>query len=464
MSVRHVWRLALATVAVAGPAFAQNATIDMRESDLRHGLERVAVADGDTVAVTVAGLQARENLDPWDDHYVYFDVDDALLFARTPPEVHVTFHYHDRPGLTLWLQYDAATAPYKDSAALQTAGTNAWKVHTFVLRDAFFANRQNGGADFRIAAPPGARFAIDLVYVRLPAPHMPAVRVSPAQHQAVRPQPWRDLCSGWAEWPTARARTEMLGSADHLLQSVNGAELAECFARINASGVALSLEVPVLKENPDCGSGQACFDARAWVWDGFAAAGADIASFYMDEPFFAVRTFRQALPYTDHDAVNQVIVWMKRVREAYPHAQLIHVEPYPALSAADLAWWLRALTDACVAHGVPILDFFVLDHDWAAPGWSWSGVRQVQAQSRALGIPFGVLFWASNKKTSASDADWRAGLMQQGRMYARAGIVPDLYDINDFMAIPLATVPDSDTTTYTNSVKMFAGRFVRRRY
>ena len=61
---------------------------------------------------------------------------------------------------------------------------------------------------------------------------------------------------------------------------------------------------------------------------------------------------------------------------------------------------------------------------------------RVMAQSRALGIPFGVLFWASNKKTATTDADWRRGLMRQGRKYRRAGIVPDLYDINDFMVDP----------------------------
>ena len=86
-------------------------------------------------------------------------------------------------------------------------------------------------------------------------------------------------------------------------------------------------------------------------------------------------------------AVNQVVVWMRLVRERYPYAQLIQVEPYPALSAADQGWWLRALHDACAAHGLPILDFFVLDHDWTAPGWSFPEIAQVQAQSRALGVP-----------------------------------------------------------------------------
>jgi hypothetical protein len=142
----------------------------------------------------------------------------------------------------------------------------------------------------------------------------------------------------------------------------------------------------------------------------------------------------------------------------------MQVEPYPALSSADLNWWQRALHAACAANGIPILDFFVLDHDWAASGWTYSGIRQIQAQSKSLGVPFGVLFWASNRKTSTWDSAWRQGLIHQGRMYTRAGIVPDLYDINDFMNIPRATVPDDVWSTYTETVRRFTGLFVRRRY
>jgi hypothetical protein len=455
----------LAVLAGVDPVLAQNVSIDLAEVDISHGVSRVeTVSDGDTVPVAAGHLLARRNENPAEDHYIYFDVADSFAFARTPPEVHLTFHYLDVAAVPLWIQYDSTTEVYKNTTPFLTTGTGVWKVHTVVLRDAYFANRQNGGADFRIASVPGAAFYVDLAYARVPAAHMPAVRISPAQDRQVRPQPWRDICSRWAEWSSARSRTEMLGSADHILHSIPAAELADCFEKINGSHVSLSVDAPVLKETQECPSGQACFDAHVGLWEGFQALGADIRSFYMDEPFFAVRTYRQELPYADHDAINQVVIWMRQVRERYPHAQLMQVEPYPALSPADLNWWQRALHAACAAHGVPVLDFFILDHDWAAPGWSYPGIRQIQAQSRALGVPFGVLFWASNQKTSTSDADWRLGLMRQGRMYERAGIVPDLFDINDFMAIPAATVPDSVSSTYTYSIRTFVDRYVRRRY
>jgi hypothetical protein len=463
---RLVGRLCvLAGAAGATPAQAQNAVVDLADVDVSHALVRVGdVADGETIPVSVGGLAARRNADPGDDFYVYFDVADDVLFARTPREVYVTFHYFDNAGVVFRVQYDSTTAAYKDTAGFATTGTNVWKVHTVVLRDVLFANRQNGGADFRIAAQPGATFYVDLAYVRVPAAHMPIVRISPAQHPDVRPQPWRDLCNRWSEWPTVRSRTEMLGSADHILNSIGNAELADCFDNINASDVSLSVEVPVLKETAECPNGPACFDAHVGIWDRFVGLGARIGSFYLDEPFFAVRTYRQQLPYTDAEAVNQVVAWMRLVRQRYPHAQIIHVEPYPALSAATLSWWLSALHAACAAHGVPVLDFFVLDHDWAAPGWNFAGIRLVQSRSRALAIPFGVLFWASNQKNSTGDTDWQEGLTRQGRMYRRANIFPDLYDINDFMAIPRTTVPETEEGTFTRSVRRFTTAFVRRRY
>ena len=453
----------LVLLALAAPALAQNATVDLRDVDRAHSLRRVEVADGETVPVTVAGLRARRNQDPARDHYVYFDVADAVLFAETPVEVRLTFHYLDRPGLTLWVEYDATASAYKRAPSFRTTGTNTWKARTEVLRDAYFANRQNGGADFRIAAPPGAAFTLDLVYVRVPASRLPAVRISPAQGEDVRPTGWRDLCTRWSEWRDARARVDMVGSADHLIASVPESELAECFARIDAASLSLSLEVPVLKPDAGCRGGASCFAARAPVWRRLADAGAVIGSFYMDEPLLAARTRPDALGLTDAEAVNQVVEWMRLARERYPYAQLMLVEPYPAIPAADLGWWQRALHAACAAQGVPILDFFVLDHDWTAPGWNFPEVAALQAQSRALGVPFGVLFWAADKKDSTDDSAWRRGLMRQGLKYQLAGIAPDLYDINDFMAIPAVTVPDDDRGSYTYSVKMFVGRYVRRR-
>ena len=42
---------------------------------------------------------------------------------------------------------------------------DTWKQYTFYLNDAYFGNRQNNGADFRISAGVGTTFYLDLVQV-----------------------------------------------------------------------------------------------------------------------------------------------------------------------------------------------------------------------------------------------------------------------------------------------------------
>ena len=56
------------------------------------------------------------------------------------------------------MQYDSTESTrahqgaYKGTRRLLRSGQDRWQTHVFRLSDARFANRQNGGADFRIAA------------------------------------------------------------------------------------------------------------------------------------------------------------------------------------------------------------------------------------------------------------------------------------------------------------------------
>ena len=50
------------------------------------------------------------------------------------------------------------------------SGSNTWKRKAFHVTDAYFGNRQNAGADFRIAKPGGGFFYLDLIQVIPPQP------------------------------------------------------------------------------------------------------------------------------------------------------------------------------------------------------------------------------------------------------------------------------------------------------
>src|SRR5262249_24568269 len=67
---------------------------------------------------------------------------------------------------SLTLQYDSISGGfYKNAQTVALANKNTWKQFTFNITDAYFGNRQNGGADFRIAGNVGMTFFIDAIEV-----------------------------------------------------------------------------------------------------------------------------------------------------------------------------------------------------------------------------------------------------------------------------------------------------------
>ncbi len=88
--------------------------------------------------------------------YLYFAVSDHFLFDE-PAAVEITLRFHDGTPGELELQYDSAEegpgrrGAYKKAAAFLRSGTDRWVTQTVRIADARFANRQNGGADFRLA-------------------------------------------------------------------------------------------------------------------------------------------------------------------------------------------------------------------------------------------------------------------------------------------------------------------------
>ncbi len=128
------------------------ATADLGNHDVTNCLRRVSVPDGVTVAADVAGRNCRRT-ESAADQYFYFDVDDAFAFEGNLPAVNVTIEFHDASPGNIELQYDAmgegAAAITQSAGSVELTGTETWIQHTFTVYDAFFGNRQSGGADLR---------------------------------------------------------------------------------------------------------------------------------------------------------------------------------------------------------------------------------------------------------------------------------------------------------------------------
>jgi hypothetical protein len=130
-------------------------------TDTECGLQRLDNADGHTQAVTVAGRSARTTLNG----YMYFGVTDDLVPAGSSHSATIDVDYFDQ-GTGQWsIQYDSSdpAQKYKATASVANTGTGTWKTATFTIPDAGFSNRENAGADFRLAT--GTGFVVARVHV-----------------------------------------------------------------------------------------------------------------------------------------------------------------------------------------------------------------------------------------------------------------------------------------------------------
>ncbi|MEQ8846708.1 dockerin type I domain-containing protein [Botrimarina sp.] len=91
--------------------------------------------------------------------YLYFAVANGFLSSESDGrDVTVEVEYLDLVAGQFSLEYDGVDGADQISSPATLTGSGQWRTHRFEVPDAFFADRQNGGADFRLVAPGGSFF------------------------------------------------------------------------------------------------------------------------------------------------------------------------------------------------------------------------------------------------------------------------------------------------------------------
>jgi len=155
--------------------------VDMGTTDEVKGLKHIVdnVPDGDTEPASIGGREARKNVDPATDYYFYFDVSNIFANQGSQSDIYILLDYYDTDTGSLGLEYDADDGKlYKNGGSVTLDNDNQWERHVYHITDAYFGNRQNGGADFRIAKYGGGVFYLDRVEVWVESP-LPAQASSP---------------------------------------------------------------------------------------------------------------------------------------------------------------------------------------------------------------------------------------------------------------------------------------------
>lgn len=136
--------------------------VELGEENREYGLVQRDQPDGKTEPVRVSGSEARRTIRGVSDHkYMYFDIADQFLFDVSSVEVIIAVEYLDRGRGSFQLQYDshnpagALNGAYTNTTPIALRDSGEWRTSHVTLKNARFANRQNGGTDFRLCAGTG---------------------------------------------------------------------------------------------------------------------------------------------------------------------------------------------------------------------------------------------------------------------------------------------------------------------
>ena len=190
------------------------------------------------------------------------------------------------------------------------------------------------------------------------------------------------------------------------------------FKKLTDWGIAIAMEGGALKaEGTRCRSAL-FFPAMTKAIKTVKENGGQLKYLSLDEPLYAGRRtdLSPGCNLTTLQVVQEVKSYIDKVHEIDPLVEVGVIEPYPALSAADLITYIKALNES----QVPVA-FFRLDIDTSIvkPGWE-SELRGVKKALREEEIPLHIIYGSPTAETSSEFET--AGLINTARYTQALGI------------------------------------------
>ncbi|MBP5274942.1 MAG: hypothetical protein ILO36_08435 [Abditibacteriota bacterium] len=308
------------------------------------------------------------------------------------------------------------------------------------------------------------------------------------------PQPWRDNGANMREmindpdgWKEARKGIDAIGCWPWLMEAWHGPEEQKLFfARLKDWGLGLNFEVPVVK-GYDWGADKPPLNGTsAWQFymeqdKLFRENGLErVDAFSFDEPVYAclnviphqilaegrapVSGFDPKDPEKCMDyAFRETAKFMKLMRQRYPEAEFMDIEPYPAMSLERLKKCVDGLQRECKRLRIKGPDAMRIDVDWSGmesgdiPG-SWTEVRELADYCRQKGMKFSLIYWAADKppldgRGIELPLQWYSGVLHMLGVTKRMGLEPDEYVVESWIHMPNRFGPETDVTSYTGALK-----------
>lgn len=262
-----------------------------------------------------------------------------------------------------------------------------------------------------------------------------------------------------SQWSAARGRIDVFRLYPGFVGRSTDAELTAIFSYLNAKGIALALEWPMLTW--DTSSGDGCgVEGYTSPTDAASTAariynlGGNLAYIGMDEPLYFGHFYSGTNAAQDDLATlaSDVAGNIAAFRAYFPNVVVGDIEPIDAMPEADwydtTADWLNAYENAV---GEP-LGFFHIDQLWDE-AWQ-TRTPYIAALLNDESIPMGVIFNAVGG--SATDATWmeRAEVNIQ-RYNASLCPDPDHVVIQNWALQPAYILPETSPTAYSYLVNYY---------
>ena len=175
----------------------------------------------------------------------------------------------------------------------------------------------------------------------------------------------------------------------------------DAFNKLNSWGVEIAIDVPAVKEWGCNATNTIPVTQR--VIQNLNLAGSSASYLAMDEPYMGgelIRSDGKTCGYNMRQSANQTAIFIKSIKNQYPHIKLGDIEPYPRFNSRQLIDWVLELE----SNGA-YLDFFHLDVNYLFGRYppNVSELIELRDFFKSKNIEFGIIYWNDPKPPTSSN-------------------------------------------------------------
>jgi len=285
------------------------------------------------------------------------------------------------------------------------------------------------------------------------------------------PNRWSELFTRPEEWTGVQGRLHVAKLYIGWIDTASTATLRGAVDVMEANHIAAAVELGGLRDWECSGSRIAAIELAAL--EKLTAAGGALSFVLLDDPFGYTmeRANPQGCGYSAHRVAQELVDFIRPLRQAHPGVQVGLIEPvpwfwvgeypnHPGNDFGDLPALLDTL-QAVLAGAGDGIDFFHADspYDWTeAHPAKWAKLVELEREVEARGLSFGLIYNTENDGFATDKLFYDQTLAALDAFWA-AGGTPDHFVVQSWYAVPTRMGPEGLAFTFANVMRDFISRY-----